>query len=217
MTMKIISTNLGKEKTFIWKDKEMTSGIFKTPVDGPLKLGAYQVEGDHINNKKVHGGIDKACYGYGENHYAYWKSLYPDLEWTFGMFGENLTISDVDEAAIKIGDIYKVGSAIVQVSQPRQPCNKFAAKFGSTDVIKQFIDFDHPGIYMRIIQQGQVNVGDELSLDLRNEKALSVVQIYQLLYSKKDKVDIEMAKDALFDSNLASSAKKAIERHWKIT
>ena len=214
--MKIISTNLGEEKTFQWKNQEITTGIFKTPVKGPLQLGPYQVQGDYINNKKVHGGVDKACYGFGENYYDYWKALYPDLEWTYGMFGENLTISDVDEAKLKIGDIYKVGSAIIQISQPRQPCNKFAAKFQSTDLIKQFIDFEHPGIYMRIIQPGEVQAGDELSLDLRNEKALSVQKIYQLLYSKKDKVTAELASEALYDSNLSKSAKEEIQRHWKV-
>jgi len=214
--MKIISTNIGQERTFQWNKVTYSSGIFKKPVGGPIYLDNRGVQGDHINNLKVHGGLDKACYGYGENYYEYWKGLYPDLEWTYGMFGENLTLSDVDEAEIMIGDIYKVGEAIVQVSQPRQPCNKFAAKFGSTRLIRQFIDFDHPGVYMRVIQAGNVEVGDELNLDLRNKKALSLQQIYQLVYSKKDKVDAELAKDAIFDSNLASSTVDAIKRHWKV-
>jgi MOSC domain-containing protein YiiM len=131
------------------------------------------------------------------------------------MFGENLTISDFDESGILIGDVYKVGAAIIQVSQPRQPCNTFAAWFQSTEVIKQFIDYDHPGVYFRVIQKGEVKVGDELMLDLRNEKALSVQQVYQLLYSKKDQVGPAEVEKALFDSNLASSAKKDIQRHWQ--
>lgn len=214
--MKIISTNIGKEQTIEWKGQSITTGIFKEPVDDPIFLDAFAIKGDHINNKKVHGGIDKACYAYGENYYEYWKGLYPDLKWTYGMFGENLTISELDESQILIGDIFKVGEAIVQVSQPRQPCNKFAAKFGDTEVIKKFIDFDHPGVYFRAIQSGNVKVGDELQLDLRNEKALSVQQIYQLIYSKKEVVNKALAEEALFDSNLATSAKNDIRRHWKV-
>ncbi|MCK5105678.1 MAG: MOSC domain-containing protein [Cyclobacteriaceae bacterium] len=214
--MKIISTNIGSEKTIQWKGQTITTGIFKLPVEEPIFLGSRGVKGDYINNLKVHGGPDKACYGYGENYYTYWKSLYPDLEWTYGMFGENLTISDVDESEIKIGDIYQVGEAIVQVSQPRQPCNKFAAKFGSTNVIKQFIDFEHPGIYFRVIHEGDVQVGDELKLDLRNQKALSLKEINQLVYKKEDMVNEEMARTALFDSNLSESTKKDIQRHWKL-
>ena len=139
--MKIKSTNIGQEKTLEWKGKTITTGICKKPVEGPILLDSFIVKGDFIKDKKHHGGIDKACYTYGENYYDYWKCLYPDLDWTYGMFGENLTISDLDESQILIGDIYKVGEAIIQVSQPRQPCNTFAAWFQSTEVIKRFIDF----------------------------------------------------------------------------
>jgi len=214
--MKVLSTNIGAERTIVWKNQSYNTGIFKEPVNTPIFLDNRGVRGDHINNLKAHGGLDKACYGYGENHYDYWKGLYPDLDWTFGMFGENLTISDVDESEILIGDIYKLGESIIQVSQPRQPCNKFAIKFGSTDLIKQFIDYDHPGIYLRVIQAGNVQVDDEFKLDLRNDKALSLQKIFQLLYSKTDKVTVENAKEALYDSNLASSSKESIRRHWKV-
>jgi len=214
--MKIISTNIGSEKSIQWKNETITTGIYKLPVNDSIYLGNRGVRGDYINNLKVHGGLDKACYGYGENYYEYWKKLYPDLEWTFGMFGENLTISDVDEAEIKIGDIFKIGEAIVQVSQPRQPCNKFAAKFGSTNVIRQFIDFDHPGVYFRVIKEGKVQVDDDFKLDLRNPKALSIQQVYQLLFSKKGMVNEEMARESLYDSNLSTSAKNTIQRHWKV-
>jgi MOSC domain-containing protein YiiM len=214
--MRIISTNIGREQTIRWKGQSVTTGIFKEPVDSPIYLDVFAVKGDHINNKKVHGGIDKACYAYGDHYYEYWKSLYPQLNWTFGMFGENLTISGLDESQMLIGDIYKVGNAIIQVSQPRQPCNKFAAKFGDSKVIKRFIDFDHPGVYFSVIQSGLVQANDDLLLDLRNEKALSVQQIYQLIYSKKDVVNKDLAAKALFDSNLANSAKNDIRRHWKL-
>ena len=83
-------------------------------------------------------------------------------------------------------------------------------------MISQFIDYDHPGIYFRVIQGGNVQVGDELTLDLRNKEALSLQQIYQLLYSKKEKVDKELAERAIFDPNLATSSKDSIRRHWKV-
>lgn len=213
--MKIISTNIGDKATVQWRGKAMTTGIYKFPVTGPIYLDSLGVRGDHINNLKVHGGIDKACYGYGENYYEYWKKLYPKLHWTYGMFGENLTISALEEADIKIGDIFKLGDSIVQVSQPRQPCNKFAARFGAHKAIKQFIDFEHPGVYFRVIQAGQVQIGDVLVLDMRNENALTVKQIFQLLYSK-DSVNIDMAKEAILDPNLSESNKKEIRRHWKV-
>ena len=194
----------------------MRTGIFKYPVDEPIVLGNEDVEKDDVMDRKYHGGVDKACYLYSADHYDYWQKQYPELEMPWGMFGENLTVSDVDEAEILIGDIYKIGDAIVQVSQPRQPCNKFAAKFGSTELIRQFIDYEHPGIYFRVIQSGNVQPGDELMLDLRNNEALSLQQIFQLLYAKKEKVNAELAEQAIFDPNLAGSAKDSIRRHWKI-
>ncbi len=212
--MKIISTNIGSKKTISWKGNTITTGIFKLPVSDPVFLGSRGVKGDHINNLKVHGGLDKACYGYGENYYNYWRSLYPELAWTYGMFGENLTISDVEEADIKIGDIYKVGEALLQVSQPRQPCNKLAAKFRSNSLIKQFIEYDHLGIYFRVIHEGKVKVGDEFLLELRNKKALSVQEIGRLVFKKQDKVNEKRAREAMYDSNLSVSTKKVIERIW---
>jgi MOSC domain-containing protein YiiM len=214
--MKVISTNIGAKKTIEWKGSELTTGIYKLPVEKDILLRYRGVEGDHINNLKVHGGLDKACYAYGENYYAFWKKRYPKLAWTYGMFGENLTISDIDEDAIKIGDIYRIGEVIVQVSQPRQPCVKFAAKFGSDKLINQFIEFEHPGVYLRVIQEGKVHIGDEMIIELRNEKALSLGQVFRLLYHKQDAVNVQDAEAALFDSNLATSAKDTIRRLWKI-
>ncbi len=214
--MKVISTNIGAERTIDWRGKPLSTGIFKLPVSIPIFLDNYGVRGDHVSDLKVHGGIDKACYAYGFNHYDYWKRLYPHLEWTYGMLGENLTMSEIDEASIYIGDVYKIGDAIVQVSQPRRPCLKLAAKLQNPKAPKQFVDYDHPGVYFRVIQSGQVQVGDELSLDLRNPMALSIQQINQLLYSKTDKITVEMAKKAIYDTNLSSNHISTIARNWNL-
>ena len=88
--MKIISTNIAKPTTIIWNDKEVTTGIYKTPTSRPIFLGKEMVKGDEVSDRKVHAGEFKACYIFSEVHYAYWKFLYPDLDWGWGMFGENL-------------------------------------------------------------------------------------------------------------------------------
>ena len=138
--MKIISTNIAQPTTFTWNGKEITTGIYKTPTDAPIFLGKEDVKGDVVSDRKVHGGEFKACYLFSLNHYDYWKNLYPNLEWTYGMFGENITVKDLDESQLFIGDIYKLGNALVQITQPREPCFKLAHKFGSNTVLKQFID-----------------------------------------------------------------------------
>ena len=214
--MRITSVNLAELKTLNWKGKEMQTGIFKKPTKNPIHLGPHEVSGDTVSNRKVHGGIDKACYAYGENYYDYWKEKYPNLDWSWGMFGENLTLTDVDESQIFIGDIYAIGDVKVQVSGPRQPCTKFAAKFGSANAIKEFVDFKHPGFYLRVINQGEVKPGDELILEMRNEKAVSISDTYTLIFSRDQSKVNGLLDGAIYDPNLALDTKNEIKRIWKV-
>ena len=88
--MKVISVNIGEKRTVTWKYKTYETGMFKYPVEDAIFLGEEDVINDHVIDRRFHGGIDKAVYAYGENHYGFWKELYPDLEFSYGMFGENL-------------------------------------------------------------------------------------------------------------------------------
>ena len=110
--MKIISTNLGDRTEINWKGKLVTTGIFKYPVEKSIFLDVENVREDEISDRKYHGGIEQAVYGYSLKHYDYWKKKYPNLDWNFGMFGENLTIDDLDETNIHVGDTFKVGETI---------------------------------------------------------------------------------------------------------
>ncbi|MEP1489299.1 MAG: MOSC domain-containing protein [Algibacter sp.] len=198
--MKITSTNLAKSTTITWNDKEVTTGIYKIPINTPIYLDEEGVRDDEVSDRKVHGGEFKACYLFSETHYKYWKALYPDLDWNWGMFGENLTVSNLDENQIYIGDIFKVGDALVQVTQPREPCFKFGVKFGSMDALKQFIDHGFPGTYIRILKPGFVKNGDIFELIDRAENSLTTYQFFNLLYAKhKDEHLLKLAinNDAL--------------------
>ena len=95
--MKVVSVNIGEKRTVNYKGKIVETGIFKSPVETPIFLGETGVETDAVIDRRYHGGIDKAVYAYSQNHYAYWKKIYPELDWKFGMFGENLTISNLEE------------------------------------------------------------------------------------------------------------------------
>lgn len=183
--MKIISTNIAQPTTFTWNGKEITTGIYKTPTDAPIFLGKEDVKGDVVSDRKVHGGEFKACYLFSLNHYDYWKNLYPNLEWTYGMFGENITVKDLDESQLFIGDIYKLGNALVQITQPREPCFKLAHKFGSNTVLKQFIDHGFPGTYVRILEEGEVKTGDHFTLIESKKDSVSIYDFFKLLYAKE--------------------------------
>ena len=188
--MKIISTNIAKPTTIIWNGQEVTTGIYKTPTSSPIYLGTEEVKDDEVSDRKVHGGKFKACYLFSEVHYQYWKYLYPNLEWDWGMFGENLTISDLDENQIYIGDIYKIGEALVQVTQPREPCFKFGIKFGTQNVLKQFIEHGFPGTYVRILEEGSVKTGDTFELIEHKENSLTTAQLFNLLHAKDKNQDL---------------------------
>ncbi|MFO7672424.1 MAG: MOSC domain-containing protein, partial [Lutibacter sp.] len=110
--MKVISVNLGELKVINYKGKIVETGIFKYPVNQPVFLGTEVVKNDAIIDRKHHGGIEKAVYGYSENHYEYWKELHPNLDWDYGMLGENLTISNLEETEIFVGNTYKLGEAL---------------------------------------------------------------------------------------------------------
>lgn len=190
--MQIISTNIAKPTTIIWNNEKVITGIYKTPTKKPIYLHKDSVKGDEISDKKVHGGEFKACYLFSENHYEYWKTLYPNLDWNYGMFGENLTVSNLDETKLIIGNIYKIGDALVQITQPREPCFKFAYKFGSQSVLKQFIDNGLSGTYVRVLKEGFVKNGDEFLLIDQAQNSLTTFQFFNLLFSKeKDKNLIE--------------------------
>lgn len=124
--MQVISTNIAKPWFIQWLGKDVRTGIYKEPTDKPLQL--EHVAGDEVSDRRVHGGIYKACYLFSADRYPYWKAKYRETDWQWGMFGENLSIIGLDETQLCIGDTYRLGSAIVQITQPREPCYKFGVK-----------------------------------------------------------------------------------------
>ena len=192
--MKIISTNIGKATTFLWNGREEQTGIFKYPTDEPLFLSKMDVLKDTVIDREHHAGINKACYLFPSDHYPYWKGMYPELNWDWGMFGENLTVDGLDESIMRIGDIYKIGNAVVQVSQPREPCYKLGVRFGNAKILKEFIDYGYSGTYVRILKEGEVKNGDELILQKKSENTLTVKECFQIILAKqKDPVLLQKA------------------------
>lgn len=183
--MKIISTNIGKPTTLTWNGVEETTGIYKKPTGEPIYLTKNDVAHDEVSDRLHHGGYYKACYIFASEHYPYWKNLYPDLDWDWGMFGENLTLAGFDERKVNVGDIYKVGEATVQVSQYREPCYKFGHKFGTQKVLKQFIQHGLGGTYLSILKERSVDIEDEFVLIERAENSLTVAELFHLVQPKR--------------------------------
>lgn len=209
--MQVKSVNLGEITEVKWRNKLIKTGIFKTPVE-KIILGKEDVNNDHVIDRKYHGGIDKACYLFSADAYSHFKELYPKLDWTWGMFGENVTVSGLKEEEVCIGNQYQLGTAIVEVSQPRQPCSKLGIRFGNQKVLKDFIAAERCGAYVRVIEPGEVMPGDELKL-LRTGSNISLGDIFRMLYQKSQ--DIDLLNSALDLSSLATSAKKDLRKYNK--
>jgi MOSC domain-containing protein YiiM len=182
--MQVTSTNIAQPTTIVYRGKKVVTGIYKTPTQQPIYLGESDVKDDTVTDRKYHGGEFKACYLFSENQYDYWKNLYPNLDWNWGMFGENLTVNGLDETKLVIGAIYKVGSALIQITEPREPCFKLGVKFGSQKVVKQFVNHGFPGTYVRVLEEGYVKTGDIFRLIEQGTNNLTTQQYYQLLFSK---------------------------------
>ena len=176
--MKVVSVNIGERTKVQWRKKTIETGIFKYPVNHPIFLDTENVRGDTIENRIHHGGIDQAVYVYGEQHYKYWKELYPNQNWKYGMFGENVTITDFDENTIHEGSVYQLGEAKIEVTKPRQPCLKLGIRFNNQKIVKDFWHSTKSGVYFKILEVGHVNVGDELIYLEGQLRSPTIAQVY---------------------------------------
>ncbi|RZS90640.1 MOSC domain-containing protein [Aquimarina brevivitae] len=205
--MKIVSVNRGEAVPVQWRGKTIQTGIYKYPV-ASISVGETDVLHDAVVDRRYHGGVDKACYLYGEDHYAYWKEKYPVLDWKYGMFGENVTVQGFDESEIRIGDIYQMGTSLVQITRPRQPCFKLGIRFGTQKVLKEFIQSLRTGVYVRVLENGGVKAGDEFTLVKRNEEGVSIKELVQLLFHNKEGAFDAILAKAIADP-LVTEADKA--------
>ncbi len=159
--MKLISVNVARPRLLSWKGVTFNTGIFKAPVSGKVMLHTTNLDGDRQADLSVHGGPNKAVYGYPSEHYPYWQKQFPGLDLPWGAFGENWTTEGLLEENISIGDRYRIGSAVVRVTTPRLPCFKLAAKFQRDDMIERFLSSGRCGYYFAVMGEGTVSAGDE--------------------------------------------------------
>lgn len=148
-------------------------------------MGKLGLAGDEQADLVHHGGPDKAVHAYSYDRFAYWEQEL-GIAINPSAFGENLTVEGLTEADVQIGDIYRVGEALVQVCQPRVPCNKVNLKFGRTDVLPRIIETGYSGYYLRVLEEGTVQAGDAFTLVERNPAAPSVLFCNQVRYHQPE-------------------------------
>lgn len=210
---KIVSINIGKPGDLnCGGSGALFSGISKKPVTGRVFLTPLGFEGDGVANTKVHGGPDKAVCAYAFDHYRYWKD---ELARKFEapMFGENLTISSIDEKTVHIGDVFSAGETEVQISQPRQPCQNLCKFHGLPDLASRMQKTGYTGFYFRVLKPGWVVLGDELTLLRQDEKRISISLANNLMY--QDKCNWEKIRDLLSVPFLSASWRETFSRRLK--
>jgi len=183
----------------------VSTGIFKEPVAGRVMLRTLNLDGDRQADLTVHGGPEKAVYVYPSEHYAFWKRELPDMDLSWGIFGENFTTEGMFETEINIGDRFRIGSAEVMVTQPRMPCYKLGIRFGRTDIIKRFLASERTGFYLSVLKEGEVGVDDAFELFDKNASGVRVVDVTRLYGS--DKKNVELLRRAI--------ATEALPESWK--
>lgn len=185
MNYKMISINVGKPKTLGYRERKELSGIYKEPIKAPAFLSFLNLEGDKQADLKHHGGVDKAVCGYCYDHYSFWKQKL-NIAMPPGFFGENLTIKGLTEDIVAIGDIFKLGDALLQVSQPRIPCYKTSAKSGIDDLQQQMIETGFTGFYFRVLKEGRVSPHDDFILIEKASNSLSIQYLNSIFYNGRD-------------------------------
>jgi MOSC domain-containing protein YiiM len=186
--MKLESLNVGLPREVTFRGEVVNTGIFKEPVRHRVKLRKLNLDGDKQADLTVHGGVDKAVYSYPKEHYEFWRKEFQDMSLPWGMFGENFTTEGVFEESVNIGDVFQIGTARVIATQPRMPCYKLGVKFGRMDIIRRFLASGLTGIYFKVLQEGEVGVGDPIKLISKDENNVTVKDIVRLYTTGKDDI-----------------------------
>lgn len=217
--MKILSINVSMGREISYMGKRLRTGIFKEPVKGRIMLRRLNLDGDAQSDLVNHGGVYKAVYVYPFENYDFWQRELHRDGFTFGQFGENFTVRGALEEDVYIGDVFRVGGAKVEVTQPRVPCYKLGIKMGLAEFPKRFLASGRVGFMFRVLEEGEVEEGDLLERIAIGPEKITVRAINHLLYF--DPNNLDDARRALripalspgwrgsFEKRLAQAATKA--------
>ncbi|MGD8191680.1 MOSC domain-containing protein [Brevibacillus ginsengisoli] len=190
----ILSIQVGKPQLMAYSKGEILTGMLKLPVQGELFLSSVNLEGDEQADLNFHGGVDKAVCVYSYEHYPYWEKVL-NQKLQVGAFGENLTVKGMLESDVCIGDIFQMGTAVVQVSQPRQPCHKLAKRYDIPELALQVQETGYTGFYFRVLQEGTVRQEKPILLLERDPHGISIQYANHIMH--KDRTNLKEAERML--------------------
>jgi MOSC domain-containing protein YiiM len=188
--MKVLSVNVGVPREVQWRNDRTATAIHKSPVQGRIAAKRLNLDGDRQADLAVHGGPEKAIYAYPIEHYAYWREELPGVPLPSGVFGENLTIEGLLEPMVRVGDILRIGTTELVVTQPRMPCFKLNARFQRGDMVKRFLRSGRTGFYLAVLQEGQLGAGDDMALTPSREQAVTIAEVAALYTTERQNQDL---------------------------
>jgi MOSC domain-containing protein YiiM len=193
--MRLVSVNVGKPREILHDGELVRTAIFKDPVSGRVCVRALNLEGDGQADLTAHGGVYQAVYAYPVEHYAFWAAELRREDFVYGQFGENLTVEGMLEDGVHVGDRFRIGEVVLEVSQPRVPCFKLGICMGSAAFPKQFLASGRVGFYMRVLREGELGAGDAIERIHADPVAMSVREVSRVGHLDRD--DLDGARRAL--------------------
>lgn len=212
--MRVVSLNVGRPRAVLYEGREVLTGIYKDPVSDRRRVRRTNIDGDGQADLRVHGGVDKAVYLYPLEHYAYWASELGVPGFPHGQFGENLTSEGLLDDDVHIGDVFRIGTALLEVSQPRSPCFKLGIRMGDTAFPARFTASRRAGFYLRVLEEGETAAADAIERVSRGEGALSVAEVFALRHIARG--DVEQWRRASRLPALAESWRRHFEQRLGI-
>lgn len=201
--MKLLSVNVGQPRDVPWRDKIVRTSIFKDAVEGIVRVGALNLEGDGQADRSAHGGRDKAVYAYPAEHYRDWQHELGAAPLAWGAFGENLTTQGLAEAEVCIGDRLRCGTAEFVVTQPRVPCFKLGVRFERPEIVKLFLRSGRSGFYLAVTREGTLRAGDAIEVVPSPGDRVSIAdanELYRAESPARDRIVRLIALPALSES-----------------
>jgi MOSC domain-containing protein YiiM/ferredoxin-NADP reductase len=184
-TARLLSVNVGLPRDIAWAGRTVRTGIWKEPVQGRRRVGRLNVEGDGQADLSGHGGEQRAVLVYQIESYRYWQERLDRRDLVHGQFGENFTVEGLPDDEVCIGDRYRIGTALFEVTQPRVTCYRVGIRLGEPQMPALLTSSGRPGFYLRVLEEGEVGAGDSVLLIAKGPERMTVAEVNALLYSSR--------------------------------
>src|SRR5262252_8598609 len=179
---RLLSVNVGLPRDVTWNGKTVRTAIWKNPVHGRRMVRKLDIDGDAQADLAGHGGEHRAVFVYQMDSYHYWERFLGRSDFTFGQFGENFTVDGLPDNEVCIGDRYRIGDAIFEVTQPRVTCYRVGIRMDEPQMAALLVAHQRPGFYLRVLQEGEVGAGDEIVRVATGPERMTVTAVNALLY-----------------------------------